>query len=96
MNPTYEIEKSESIPLLQAIRNKLTESGYKCRKFTGSNDGFYARHDRNYCRVYLKFNGDKVGISWNLECAPSDPLHQQGIDYMIESAIINFNMEVSA
>jgi len=44
MNPTHEIEKEEAQPILQAIRNKLIELGYKCRKFTESNDGFIARH----------------------------------------------------
>jgi hypothetical protein len=90
MNPTYEIEKEEAQPMLQAIRNKLIESGYKCRKFTKSNDGFIARHGKNFARVWLEYRADKVGITWHFYCDPSDPLHQLGIDYMIESVIVNF------
>jgi hypothetical protein len=93
MNPTYEIEKEEAQPMLQAIRNKLIESGYKCRKFTGSNDGlFIARHGKNFARVWLRYPADKAAITWCFYCDPSDPLHQQGIDYLIESEIVNFGV----
>ena len=91
MNPTYEIEKEEAQPMLQVIRNKLIESGYKCRKFTKSNDGFIARNGKNLARVGLDIRcSGKAWITWRFWCDPSDPLHQQGIDYMIESAIVNF------
>ena len=91
-NPTYEIEKEEAQPMLQAIRNKLIESGYKCRKFTKSNDGFIARNGENFARVWLKHRTDKTGISWSFYCDPGDPLHKLGIDYLIESAIVNFGV----
>ena len=93
MNPTYEIEKEEAQPMLQVIRNKLIESGYKCRKFTKSNDGFIARNGENLARVwfYVGYSG-KVWITWRFWCDPSDPLHQQGIDYLIESEIVNFGV----
>lgn len=90
MNPTFEIKKEESQPLLQEIRAKLTESDYKCRKFTNSNDGFVARCGKNFARVWLEFDSGKTGITWHFYCDPSDPLHQLGIDYLIESAIVNF------
>jgi hypothetical protein len=90
---TYEIEKEEAQPMLQVIRNKLIESGYKCRKFTGSNDGFIARNGENLARVWFYVSySDKVWITWRFWCDPSDPLHQQGIDYLIESAIVNFGV----
>jgi hypothetical protein len=92
MNSTYAIEKEEAQPMLQAIRNKLTESGYKCRKFTGSDDGFVARYGENWARVWLKYHTDKIGITWRFYCEPSDPLHQLGIDYLIESEIVNFGV----
>ena len=76
MNPIYEIEKEEAQPILQAIRNKLTESGYKCRKFTGSNDGFIARNGKNLARVWLRSPTNKAAITWRFWCDPSDPLHQ--------------------
>lgn len=81
--------------MLQAIRAKLTESGYKCRKFTGSDGGFIARCGENLARVWLEFDSDKrdkAGITWRFYCDPSDPLHQLGIDYLIESAIVNFGV----
>ena len=80
----------EAQPLLQEIRAKLIESGYKCRKFTNSNDGFVARCGKSFARVWLKFDSGKTGITWYFYCDPSDPLHQLGIDYLIESAIVNF------
>lgn len=93
LNPTHEIEKEEAQPMLQAIRNKLVESGYKCRKFTGSNDGFIARSGENLARVWFDVRcSDKAAITWRFYCDPSDPLHQQGIDYMIESVIVNFGV----
>jgi hypothetical protein len=93
MNPTHEIEKEEAQPMLQAIRNKLIESGYKCRKFTGSNDGFIARHGKNFARVWFDVRcSGKAWITWRFYCDPSDPLHQQGIDCMIESVIVNFGV----
>ena len=92
MNPTYEIEKEEAQPMLQAIRNKLIESGYKCRKFTKSNDGFIARNGENLARVWLRYPADKAWITWRFWCDPSDPLHQLGIDYLIESEIVNFGV----
>ena len=92
MNPSYEIEKEEAQPLLQEIRAKLTtESGYKCRKFTNSNDGFVARCGESFARVWITLQcSDKALITWLFYCDPSDPLHQLGIDYLIESAIVNF------
>lgn len=92
MNPTYEIEKKEALPMLQAIRAKLTESGYKCRKFTGSDDGFVAKNGENWARVWLRFPADKAAITWHFYPDPSDPIHQLGIDYLIESAIVNFSV----
>jgi hypothetical protein len=93
MNPTYEIEKEEAQPMLQVIRNKLIESGYKCRKFTKSNDGFIARNGENLARVWFDIRcSGKAWITWRFWCDPSDPLHQLGIDYMIESAIVNFGV----
>ena len=92
MNPTYEIKKEEAQPMLEAIRNQLIESGYKCRKFTGSNDGFIARHGKNFARVWLRYPADKAAITWHFYPDPSDPLHKQGIDYLIESEIVNFGV----
>jgi hypothetical protein len=95
MNPTYEIDQTEAIPLLQAIRDKLIESGYKCPNYTNqvtNTDGFNAKNSGNWCRVYLKRRPDKIGITWNFICNPRDPLHKQGIDYMIESTIVNFGI----
>ena len=93
MNPTYEIEEEEAQPMLQAIRAKLTESDYKCRKFTGSNDGFIARCGKNWARVWFDIRcSGKAWITWHFYCDPSDPLHQLGIDYLIESAIVNFGV----
>jgi hypothetical protein len=93
MNPTYEINKEEAQPMLQAIRNKLIKSGYKCRKFTGSNDGFIARHGKNLARVWFDVRcSGKAWITWRFYCDPSDPLHKLGIDYLIESVIVNFGV----
>ena len=93
MNPTYEIEKQEAQPMLQAIRNKLIESGYKCRKFTGSNDGFIARHGKNFARVWLDIRcSGKAWITWRFYPDSSDPLHKLGIDCLIESAIVDFGV----
>lgn len=96
MNPIYEIEKEEAQPMLQAIRAKLTESGYKCPNYANqvaNTNGVNAKNGENWCRVYLKHRSDKVGITWNFICDPADPLHQLGIDYLIESAIVNFGVE---
>ena len=92
MNPTYEIEKEKAQPMLQAIRAKLIESGYKCRKFTGSNDGFVAKCGENWARVWLRLPSDKAAITWRFYCDPSDPLHQLGINCLIESVIVNFGV----
>lgn len=96
MNPYYEIEKVEAKPMLQAVKVKLTESGYKCRKLTRSDDGFVAKNGENLARIWVNFLDNKALITWRFYCDPSDPLHQLGIDYLIESTIVNFSVSKGA
>lgn len=95
MNPVYEIEESEALPILKAIRSKLAECGYKSRKFTKSNNGFYSKNGKNFCRVWFNLHSGKALIKWRFYCDPSDPLHQLGIDYLVESTIVNFKHVVT-